>query len=207
MSDDSAPPPAEDEDAFSRAFRERWGDLADRAARLDPERAPQSDPTAGPPVHRDPTTPISQSDTAAIPAPPQPAPPPPRAAPPPPAPAYGQPAAPVGHTGPPQSTAPRPGEPLPSYGPPPGLQAAGYGQAGPSAAALLIVSGVTMAFTMLFIGLPSLVVGAIAAGDSDPQAKARKLRIGWILYAVNWAFVVIGVVVLTVGLFVYVGTL
>lgn len=232
MSDDSTrTPPEAGEDAFSRAFRERWGNLADRAERLDPDAGADADPTNAAPPPRDPTAALPTADTEHLPVTPEPeatAPVPP--APPPsspaadsgparqqPTPSYGAPTGqpsptydtPSGRPQPSYGSAPpppQPGDPYPSYGPRAGEPYPAYGHhphAAPSAAALLIVSGVTMALTMLTIGLPSLILGAMAAGETDPETKARRLRAGWILYVVNFAFVVIGAVLLVVALVLY----
>jgi hypothetical protein len=68
---------------------------------------------------------------------------------------------------------------------------------------LVVVSLLTMVFTMLFVGLPSIAIGLVATGRDDPAAKRRLLRLGWIVYVVNWAFVVVGALLLGVGLTVW----
>jgi hypothetical protein len=108
-----------------------------------------------------------------------------------------------------------PGQPYPAYGsdaprlsPPQGQPYPTYGhqvedQSRPSAAPLVTVSLLTMVFTMLFVGLPSVAIGLLAVGKDDAAAKRRLLRVGWIVYVVNWAFVIIGAVLLGVGLAVW----
>jgi hypothetical protein len=196
MSDDPRASGAGDseEDAFSRAFRERRATLTGSTT---------------PPVRPDPTSPLPMTDAARMAVHPPPAEPAERQTRPP------------SDAAPPDPYAARPevgtppGQPYPAYGsdaprlsPPQGQPYPTYGhqvedQSRPSAAPLVTVSLLTMVFTMLFVGLPSVAIGLLAVGKDDAAAKRRLLRVGWIVYVVNWAFVVIGAVLLGVGLAVW----
>jgi len=62
-----------------------------------------------------------------------------------------------------------------------------------SAIILTIVSGVSMLSTLFFVGIPSLVLGimALTSNGTDPVGSRKKSRIGWIIYAINAALVII----------------
>ena len=176
-----------------------------------------SDPTA--PVWADPTAPIpaspappgaayppyGQQPPAGAEAPPPP--PPPMSNPyaqQPPTDPYAQPA---GQSGQPSWT-PTPPDP---YGQPTGQgqygqpqyggQYPAYGQSpyatgapsNTSAIILTIVSGVSMLSTAFLVGIPSLVFGilALTSNSTDPVGSRKKSRIGWIIYAINAALVII----------------
>ena len=94
-------------------------------------------------------------------------------------------------------------QPGPAYGPGYPAGANPYYTATPtngSAIALTVVAGITLLSTCLVVGVPSLVLGIMAlnANAADPAQSRRRARIGWIVYAANWALLL---VVLLAGLF------
>ena len=188
-----------------------------------------SDPTA--PVWADPTAPIPASPAPEVPsrsaqdAPPTPPVPPappgsdyppygeqPSAAPQPPPP----PAPPVSNPYAQQPPTDPYGQPAGQYGQPqPGQQYPPYGQSpyatgasapsNTSAIVLTIVSGVSMLGTAFFVGIPSLVFGimALTSNNTDPVGSRKKSKVGWIIYAINAAVVVLVVVFGVVALVVF----
>jgi len=182
-----------------------------------------NDPTA--PVWADPTAPIPAMPAAEVPSawvqdtpevplvPPAPpgAPSPygqqpaaPQATPPvsnpyaqqPPAPPYGQ-----------QPPAPPYGQQYPTYGQQPYGAGAPMAPSNTSAIVLTIVSGVSMLSSAFLVGIPSLIFGimALTSNNTDPVGSRRKARIGWIIFAVNVAVVVL-LIVAAIALFVVSGT-
>ena len=170
------------------------------------------------PVFSDPTAPVWADPTAPIPpGPPAPTPPgpahaqgdQPAAGPASPAPQPGPPA------GPPESNPyaqqppvqpygePQPGQQYPAYGQPqPGQQYPAYGQpystgstteANGSAIVLTILSGIIMLSTCFLVGIPSLIFGimALSSNSTDPTGSRKKAKTGWIIFAINFAVVVV----------------
>ena len=106
---------------------------------------------------------------------------------------YGQPAAqpygqPTGAYGQPQ-----PGQPYPTYGQSP-YATGSHTEANTSAIILTILSALSLCN---FLTVGSLVIGIIALSknSTDPEGSRRLTKIGWIVFAVVWALViVVGVV-------------
>ena len=163
-----------------------------------------SDPTA--PVWADPGTPVppappgsahpadDEQPSAATQPPPPPAPPMsnPYAQQPPTDP-YGQPAGPYGQ--------PQPGQQYPPYGQSPYATGASA-PSNTSAIVLTIVSGVSMLGTAFFVGIPSLVFGimALTSNGTDPVGSRKKSKVGWIIYAINAAVVLLVIVIGVIAL-------
>jgi len=115
-------------------------------------------------------------------------------------PAYGQ----------PQPGQPQPGQQYAAYGQPqpgqphpqPGQQYPAYGQpystgstteTNGSAIVLTILSGIIMLSTCFLIGIPSLIFGimALSSNSTDPTGSRKKTKTGWIIFAINFAVVVL----------------
>jgi hypothetical protein len=177
----------------------------DQGQGQNPDQDQTQDQTSGP-VFNDPTEPVWANPTAPLPAPPAPAgaahphgqqaaanpqatppPPPPMSNPyalQPPAHAYGQQADQYGQ--------PWPGQQYPAYG----QQSYGIGppvEANTSAIVLTILSALSLCN---FLTVGSLVLGIVALtkNSTDPEGSRRLAKIGWIVFAVVWALVIVGII-------------
>jgi hypothetical protein len=96
-------------------------------------------------------------------------------------PAYGQ----------PQPGQPQPGQQYPAYGQP--YSTGSTTEANGSAIVLTILSGIIMLSTCFLIGIPSLIFGimALSSNSTDPTGSRKKAKTGWIIFAINFAVVVV----------------
>ncbi|HEX8971709.1 hypothetical protein [Oryzihumus sp.] len=71
-----------------------------------------------------------------------------------------------------------------------------------SAVVLTVISALTMFGTVFTVGVPSLILGIISLSShtADPEKSRRLARIGWIVYAANWAvLILLGIVIAVIA--------